>query len=78
MNDGLLDMFTDWTTESHAVLADLGYEGENTRLTSRSGPSTAAHRPPSNARSTRCTLRPERWPSAGTHCSRPRLRHEAR
>jgi hypothetical protein len=33
MNDGLLDMFTDWTTESHAVLADLGYEGENTRLT---------------------------------------------
>jgi hypothetical protein len=30
---GLLDALADWTDEGHAVLADLGYEGENTRLT---------------------------------------------
>jgi DDE superfamily endonuclease len=30
---GLLDTLTDWTDTEHAVLADLGYEGENTRLT---------------------------------------------
>jgi len=30
---GLLDTLTDWTDTDHAVLADLGYEGENTRLT---------------------------------------------
>jgi hypothetical protein len=30
---GLLDVLTDWTDDTHAVLADLGYEGENTRLT---------------------------------------------
>ena len=29
---GLLDTLTDWTDDQHAVLADLGYEGENTRL----------------------------------------------
>ena len=29
---GLLDALTEWT-DSHAVLTDLGYEGENTRLT---------------------------------------------
>jgi hypothetical protein len=29
---GLLDALTDWTDPEHAVLADLGYEGENTRL----------------------------------------------
>lgn len=27
---GLLDALTDWTDPDHAVLADLGYEGENT------------------------------------------------
>ena len=32
-HDGLLDALTDWTDEGHAALADLGYEGENTRLT---------------------------------------------
>jgi hypothetical protein len=32
-HDGLLDALTDWTDESHAALADLGYEGEYTRLT---------------------------------------------
>jgi hypothetical protein len=30
---GLLDTLTDWTDAEHAVLTDLGYEGENTRLT---------------------------------------------
>jgi hypothetical protein len=30
---GLLDALTDWTDPKHAVLADLRYEGENTRLT---------------------------------------------
>jgi DDE superfamily endonuclease len=30
---GLLDVLTDWTDDTHAVLADLGYEGENTRMT---------------------------------------------
>ena len=30
---GLLDVLTDWTDDTHAVLADRGYEGENTRLT---------------------------------------------
>jgi hypothetical protein len=30
---GLLDALTDWTDAGHAVLTDLGYEGENTRLT---------------------------------------------
>ena len=30
---GLLDTLTDRTDTEHAVLADLGYEGENTRLT---------------------------------------------
>jgi len=30
---GLLDTLTDWTDPEHAVLADLGYEGENARLT---------------------------------------------
>ena len=30
---GLLDALTDWTDTEHAVLGDLGYEGENTRLT---------------------------------------------
>jgi hypothetical protein len=30
---GLLDTLTDWTDTEHTVLADLGYEGENTRLT---------------------------------------------
>jgi hypothetical protein len=29
----LLDTLTDWTDTNHAVLVDLGYEGENTRLT---------------------------------------------
>ncbi len=29
---GLHDTLTDWTDGEHAVLADLGYEGENTRL----------------------------------------------
>ena len=32
-HDGLLDTLTDWTDDTHAVLADLGYEGENARLT---------------------------------------------
>ena len=32
-HDGLLDALTDWTDTDHAALADLGYEGENTRLT---------------------------------------------
>ena len=32
-HDGLLDALTDWTDTEHTVLADLGYEGENTRLT---------------------------------------------
>lgn len=31
-HDGLLDALTRWTDDGHAVLADLGYEGENTRL----------------------------------------------
>lgn len=31
-HDGLLDALDDWTDSEHAVLADLGYEGENTRL----------------------------------------------
>jgi hypothetical protein len=31
-HDGLLDALTDWTDSDHVVLADLGYEGENTRL----------------------------------------------
>jgi hypothetical protein len=30
---GLLDALGEWTDQQHAVLADLGYEGENTRLT---------------------------------------------
>ncbi len=30
---GLLDTLTAWTDDEHAVLADLGYEGENSRLT---------------------------------------------
>jgi hypothetical protein len=30
---GLLDTLTEWTDTEHAVLVDLGYEGENTRLT---------------------------------------------
>ena len=29
---GLLDVLTDWSDAEHVVLADLGYEGENTRL----------------------------------------------
>jgi hypothetical protein len=32
-HDGLLDTLTEWTDPEHAVLADLGYEGETTRLT---------------------------------------------
>jgi hypothetical protein len=32
-HDGLLDALTDWTDTEHAALADLGYEGENSRLT---------------------------------------------
>ncbi|WP_166666051.1 MULTISPECIES: HARBI1 family protein [Pseudonocardia] len=32
-HDGLLDTLHDWTDQTHVVLADLGYEGENTRLT---------------------------------------------
>jgi hypothetical protein len=32
-HEGLLDILTDWTDPEHAVPADLGYEGENTRLT---------------------------------------------
>lgn len=32
-HDGLLDTLLAWTDSSHAALADLGYEGENTRLT---------------------------------------------
>ena len=28
-----IDTLTDWTDPEHAVLTDLGYEGENTRLT---------------------------------------------
>ena len=32
-HDGLLDALTDWTDTEHTGLADLGYEGENTRLT---------------------------------------------
>jgi len=30
---GLFDALEDWTDGEHAVLADLGYEGENSRLT---------------------------------------------
>jgi hypothetical protein len=30
---GLLAALDDWTDQTHAALADLGYEGENTRLT---------------------------------------------
>ncbi|WP_193394036.1 HARBI1 family protein [Pseudonocardia sp. HH130629-09] len=30
---GLLDAIEGWTDDTHVVLADLGYEGENTRLT---------------------------------------------
>ena len=30
---GLFDGLSEWTDPEHAVLADLGYEGENTRLT---------------------------------------------
>jgi hypothetical protein len=30
---GLLDTLTEWTDTEHATLADLGYEGENDRLT---------------------------------------------
>lgn len=30
---GLLDALTDWTDGEHVVLADLGYEGDNHRLT---------------------------------------------
>jgi len=33
IHPGLLDTLTDWTDTDHAVLADLGYEGENARLT---------------------------------------------
>jgi hypothetical protein len=32
-HDGLLDALTDWIDQDHAVLADLGYEGESTLLT---------------------------------------------
>lgn len=32
-HDRLLDTLLAWTDDTHAVLADLGYEGENTRLT---------------------------------------------
>jgi hypothetical protein len=32
-HDGLLDALSEWTDQDHAVLADLGYEGETTRLT---------------------------------------------
>ena len=32
-HDRLLDTLDDWTDQTHVVLADLGYEGENTRLT---------------------------------------------
>ena len=32
-HDGLLDTLTGWTDTEHAVLVDLGYEGENDRLT---------------------------------------------
>jgi hypothetical protein len=35
-HDGLLDALTDWTDPEHTVLADLGYEGENTRSPARS------------------------------------------
>jgi hypothetical protein len=32
-HDGLLDALSEWTDQDHAVLADLGYEGEATRFT---------------------------------------------
>ena len=32
-HDGLLDALTAWTDDEHAVLGDLGYEGETDRLT---------------------------------------------
>lgn len=32
-HDRLLDTLLAWTDDTHVVLADLGYEGENTRLT---------------------------------------------
>ena len=31
-HDGLLDAIDEWTDDTHVALADLGYEGENTRL----------------------------------------------
>ena len=68
---GLLDTLTDWTDTDHVVLADLGYEGENARLTcpikNVRGTVLAAEQ----RTSTPFTRPPAHWPNAGTRCSRP-------
>jgi DDE superfamily endonuclease len=68
---GLLDALSEWTDTEHAVLAELGYEGENTRLTCPIKNTREVELTRSSAPSTPCTRPPEHWPNVETPCSRP-------
>jgi hypothetical protein len=60
---GLLACLGEWTDNQHAVLADLGYQGENTWLTCPIKTTAAAGSPSTSARSTPCTPRPALGPT---------------
>lgn len=70
-HDGLLDTLDDWADSEHAVLADLGYEGENARLRVPIKKTRGAVLTAESAPSTPCIPPPGRWPNEGTRCSRP-------
>ena len=63
----LLAALDEWTDESHVALADLSYEGENSRLVcpikARAGVALTAEQ---RAPSTPCTPPPAPWPNAAT------------
>jgi hypothetical protein len=64
----VLPLLAEWTDQTHAVLADLGYEGVRATLIT-----PIKHRvgsPPTSAPSTCCTPPPVPRPNAATPCSR--------
>jgi hypothetical protein len=65
----VVPLLLEWTDEAHAVLGDLGYEGEQAALTIPVKKTTDAPLTDvTNAPSTCCTRSPGRWPSAATRC----------
>jgi hypothetical protein len=64
-------LLAEWIDAGDAVLADLGYEGEQAALTLPIKKVAGRRLPPISAPSTPCTRPPARWPNAATPCSRP-------